>query len=91
MKMGIIRESVNSKFLDDEYGGTQKEELIDLALVVLHENMREIELNLLNNAKKIMLDNFRSIKWVYHKLGDLKEKMHGINTNKDNKAIGDHQ
>ena len=51
------------------------EELIDLAIVAIADNAREIGMNLLNNACNSMIDNFRSIKWLYHELEEVKEKV----------------
>ena len=51
------------------------EELIDLAMVVITNNAREIGMNFLNNARNSMIDNFRSIKWLYHELEEVKERM----------------
>lgn len=41
--MGITREVVNPKILEDEDGRIQKEEVIDLALLVLSDKAREME------------------------------------------------
>ena len=50
-------------------------EKIDLALVVISNNAREFGLNLLNKAKNSMIDNFHSIKWLFHELEEIKERM----------------
>ena len=51
------------------------EDLIDPTLVSISNNVREVGLNLLNNAKNSMIDNFCSIKWLFHKLDEIKETM----------------
>ena len=51
------------------------EELIDPALVAITDNAREVGMNLLNNARNNMIDNFRSIKWIFHELEEVKERM----------------
>ncbi len=51
------------------------EELIDLALVSITNNTREVGMNLLNNARNSMIDNFRSIEWLFHELEEVKERM----------------
>lgn len=50
-------------------------ELIDLALVAISDNAREMGMNLLNNAKNSMIDNFCSIKWLFHELEEVKDGM----------------
>lgn len=83
MQMGIIMADVNPKILEDKDSRIQKEDLIDPALVILSDKAREMELNLLNNIKKSMLDQFRSFKWLFHEPGDLKEKIQVIKSKKD--------
>ena len=63
-RMGIVREPVNIQVLEDLEGKTHYEKLIDPALLVISNNVREISFNLLNNAKNNLIDNFHSIKWV---------------------------
>ena len=53
----------------------QLEELIEPELVAITKNAREVGMNLLNNAKNNMIDNFRSIKWIFHELEEVKERM----------------
>ena len=73
-KMGIVRELMNFQVMEENDGKAHFDELIDLSLVVISNNARETGLNLLNNAKKIMIDNFWSIKWLFHEIEDLKGK-----------------
>ena len=49
------------------------EELIDSAIVAISDRARETRMNLLNNAQNSMIDNFRSIKWIFHELEEVKE------------------
>ena len=42
------------------------EDLIDPTMVAITNNARETNMNFLNNARNSMIDNFRSIKWLYH-------------------------
>ena len=39
-------------------------------------------MHLLNNARNSMIDNFRSIKWLYHKLEEFREKIGQMESNK---------
>ncbi len=39
------------------------------------DNTRQIGMNFLNNARNSMIDNFGSIKWLYHELEEFKEKI----------------
>ncbi len=66
--MGIICEAMNPKILEGEEGEIYMEELIDPTLVAISNNAREICMNLLNNAKNSMIDNFFSIKCLYHEM-----------------------
>ena len=74
MKMQIVRELMNLQVMEDNDGKSHFDELIDPTLVVISNNARETGLNLLNNAKNNMIDNFRSIKWLFHEIEDLKGK-----------------
>ena len=58
MKLGIVRESMNIQVMEDNDGKTHFDELIDPTLVVISDNAWKICLNLLNNAKNSMIDNF---------------------------------
>lgn len=73
--MGIIREAIYPQILEDTDGKVHKEEMIDPALVVLSNKAREMEMNFLNNTENCMLDQFRSFKWLFHEIEDLKEKI----------------
>ena len=73
--MGIMRETMNLQIIEDKEGNVHMEDLIDLDLVVILHNEREFGLNMLNNSKNNMIDNFRSIKWLFHELEELKERM----------------
>ena len=73
-KMGIVRELINIQVMEDNDGKAHFDELIDFALVVISDNAWEIGFNLLNNAKNNMIDNFQSIKWLFHEIEDLKGK-----------------
>ena len=73
--MGIIREVMNLQILAKKEGKIQLEELIEQALVAITHNAREIGMNFLNNAKNNMIDKFWSIKWLFHELEQVKERM----------------
>ena len=73
--MGIVREVMNPQILVENQKKPKFEELIDPAIVAISDNAKETGMNLLNNACNIMIDNFRSIKWLYHKLEEFKEKI----------------
>ncbi len=51
------------------------EELIELALVAIIDNAREVGMNFLNDAKNSIIDNFQSIKWIFHELEEVKDRM----------------
>ena len=74
-KMGILREEMNPLIQEDREGNLNLEHLIDPTLVAIFDNAREPSLDLLNNAKNGMIDNFHSIKWLFHELKDLKAKV----------------
>ena len=71
--MGIFREAMNLQILMDNQEDRRLEELIDSVIVAIIDRAREIGMNLLNNARNSMIDNFRSIKWLFHKLEEVKE------------------
>ena len=75
VKMGIVRESMNPQILEDKEGNFHMEDLIDPTLVFISYNERKFGLNLLNNAKNSMIDNFHSIKWLFHELDQIKDRM----------------
>ena len=73
--MGIFRETMNFQILVENQEQTWLEELIDPTILAISDNARETGLNLLNNARNSMIDNFRSIKWLYHELDEVREKV----------------
>lgn len=73
--MGIFREVMNPHILVDNQEEPRLEELINPAIVAISNNAREFEMNLLKNAYNNMVDNFRSIKRLFHKLEEVKEKV----------------
>ena len=75
MKMGIFREVMNPQILVDNQEEPRLEELINLVIVAISNNAREFGMNLLNNAYNSMIDNYRSIKWFFHELEEVKEKV----------------
>ena len=44
-------------------------------LISIMSNARETGMNFLNNARNSMIDNFRSIKWLYHELEEFRARM----------------
>lgn len=56
--LGIIREPMNIQVMEDLDGKTHYDELIDPALLVLSDNTRESDFDLLKNVKNILIDNF---------------------------------
>ena len=76
--MGIFREAMNPQILVDNQEELRLEELIDPAIVAITDRARETGMNLLNNARNNMIDNFRSIKWLFHELEDVKDQVRHI-------------
>ena len=66
---------MNPQILEEKEGKLQKDELIDLVMVAITDKARELGMNLLNNTRNSMIDNFRSIKWLYHELEEVKERL----------------
>lgn len=73
--MGIYREAMNPQLLVDDLEKPRLNELIDPAMVAISDNARETGMNLLNNARNSMIDNFRSIKWLFHELEDVRDRV----------------
>lgn len=87
-KMGIVREAMDPQIFEEKKGQLQMEELIDPAMVAITDNARETGMNFLNNARNNMIDNFRSIKWLYHKLKESKERMSELENKRKNPDYG---
>ena len=66
-----------ASFLIGSDGRIHLEELIDPTLVILSDNTREMGMNLLKNARNSMVDNFWSIKWIFHEIKEIKLRMKG--------------
>ena len=81
--MGIYREVMNPQFLVDDLEQPNLNVLIDPAIVAISDNARETGMNLLNNARNSMIDNFRSIKWPYHELEDVRERVSQLDRTKN--------
>lgn len=73
--MEIVREVMNRQILKEKEGKIQLEELIEEAVVAITNNAREVGINFLNNAEKNMIDSFWSIKWLFHELEEVKDRM----------------
>lgn len=58
------------------------QELINPTILAITDNAREIGMNLLNNSHNNMIDNFRSIKLLYHELEEVREKVCQLEGNK---------
>ena len=71
-KLGIFRDPLNIQVIEDIDGRTNFDDLIDLGMVVILNNTRETRLNLLNNARNNMIDNFYSIQWLFHEIEEHK-------------------
>ena len=76
--MGIFREAMNPQILVDNQEELRLEELIDPTIVAITNRARETGMNLLNNAHNNMIDNFHSIKWLFHELEDVKDQVRHI-------------
>lgn len=81
-KMGIVREIMNPQILVGNQGQPQFEDLINPTIVAITDNARETGMNLLDNAHNNMIDNFISIKWLYHELEEFSEKIGQMESNK---------
>ena len=73
--MGIYREAMNPQILVDDLEQPRLNEVIDPAILAISDNARETGMNLLNNARNSMIDNFRSIKWLFHELEDVRDRV----------------
>ena len=76
--MGIFREAMNPQILVDNQEDPRLEELINPVIVAITDRARETGMNLLNNARNNMIANFRSIKWLFHELEEVKEQVRHI-------------
>ena len=62
VSFGIVREPAKIQVPEDLDRSTHYNELIDPALLVISDNVRETGFNFLNNSKNSLIDNFHSIK-----------------------------
>ena len=76
--MGIFRETMNPQILVDNQEDPRLEELIDPTIVAITDRARETGMNLLNNARNSMIENFCSIKWLFHELEEVKDQVRHI-------------
>lgn len=88
--LGLVREAIKPKVLKEKEGELQMEELIDPALVIINDKSREFGIDLLNNAKNSMFDSFRSIKWIFHELEDLKRRVRNVDNQSSHNDQGTH-
>lgn len=84
-KMRIFREAINPQILVDNQEEQRLEELIDPTIVAILNKARETGMNLLNNARNNMIDNFRSIKWLFHELKEVKDQVKHIEATREGK------
>ncbi len=66
--MGIFREVMNPQILVDNQEEQHLEDLIDPVIVEISDNAKESRMNLLKNSHNNMIDNYKSIKWLFHEL-----------------------
>ena len=81
--MGIYREAMNPQILVDDLEQPRLNESIDPAIVAISDNARESGMNLLNNARSSMIDNFRSIKWLFHELEEVRDRVSQMEKNQE--------
>ena len=89
-KIGIFKEAMNPQILVANQEEPHLEELINPAIMEITDNAREMRMNILKNAHNRMIDNFRSIKWIYHELEEVREKVGQLEGNRklsDNKNL----
>ena len=74
--LGIKREIIYTQVKENEEGRIQMEELIDLTLIILSGIARDNpKMDVLNNAKNNIVDSYRTTKWLYHEILDLKHRL----------------
>ena len=74
--LGIKREIICTQVRENEEGRIQIEELIDPSLIILSDISRDnLEMDVLNNAKNSIVDSYKTTKWLYHKILDLKHRL----------------
>ncbi len=56
-------------------------------MVKIIDNAKEMGMNIFNNACNSMIDNFRSIKWLYHELEEFKEKISQMENNRNEPSL----
>ena len=64
-RLGIVREPMNIKVMEDLDDKTHYDELIDPVMLVISKKTQEIGFIFLSNVKNCLVDNFNSIKWLF--------------------------
>ena len=55
------------------------EELIDPTLVIFSDIAKEhLDMDVLNNAKNSVVDNFRTTKWLFHEILELQHRLNTL-------------
>ena len=72
---------------EDLDGRANFDELIDPALVIFSDSVSDPDFNFLNNAKNSLIDNFRSINWLFQEIETLKDR----NNQADSKSTDKNQ
>ena len=44
-------------------------------MLAIFDNVRDVGMNFLKNVKNTMFDNFWSIKWIFHDLEEVKDRV----------------
>lgn len=65
-RLGIARGEIDFKVGEVELGKVDVQALIDPSMIILSDNRKEGDMDLLNIAKNSLMDNFRTIKWLFH-------------------------
>lgn len=78
-EMGINRELIRTLVKENEEGKIQMEELINPALVIFSDTTKENpQMDVLNNAKNSVVDSFRTTKWIFHVIQELKYRVSNL-------------
>lgn len=89
MRIGIAKEKIDFMVGEVDPSKVDLQKLIDPSMIILSDYNKEENMDVLNNSRNYLLDNFRSIKWLFHQVMDLKEMMGSLEGRIDSHRILD--
>lgn len=77
VKLGIAREKMNLAVRGEEIGDVDLRHFIGLSMLILRDSSKEPKIDVLTTSNKL-LDYFRSTKWLFHEINEIKGRMNAL-------------